>query len=171
MIKGGTGGANTQSGLSFEAIVDLSVFLNKQSGYQVVGQDVFYNEQPIAKILKKNELYKFLFARGIDWRNVISSQLLPDNSIFVFNINTIFIIECKYQNVFGSVDEKLQTCDFKKKQYQKLMSFLGIRVEYIYLLNDWFKAPKYRDVLNYINYVGCYYYFNSIPLSYLGLPE
>ncbi len=59
MIKGGTGGANTQSGLSFEAIVDLSVFLNKQSGYQVVGQDVFYNEQPIAKILKKMSCINF----------------------------------------------------------------------------------------------------------------
>ncbi|WP_035495504.1 PD-(D/E)XK nuclease superfamily protein [Fusobacterium sp. oral taxon 370] len=171
MIKGGTGGANTQSGLSFEAMVDLSDFLNKQSGYQVVGQDVLYNRQHIAKIFKKYELYNFLCAQGIDWRNVISSKLLPDNSIYVFNINTIFIIECKYQNTYGSVDEKLQTCDFKKKQYQKLMSFLGIKVEYFYLLNDWFREYKYTDVLDYINSVRCHYYFNSIPLSDLGLPE
>ncbi|ALQ38116.1 PD-(D/E)XK nuclease superfamily protein [Fusobacterium hwasookii] len=171
MIKGGTGGANTQSGLSFEAMVDLSVFLNKQLGYQVVGQDVFYNGQAIAKIFKKYELYKFLYSQGIDWRNTISSQLLPDNSIYVFNVNTIFIIECKYQNTYGSVDEKLQTCDFKKKQYQKLMSSLGIKVEYFYLLSDWFREYKYTDVLNYINSVGCYYYFNFIPLSSLKLPE
>ena len=51
------------------------------------------------------------------------------------------------------------------------MSFLGIKVEYFYLLSDWFKEYKYTDVLNYINSVGCYYYFNSIPLSDLGLPE
>ena len=171
MIKGGTGGANTQSGLSFEAMVDLSVFLNKQSGYQVVGQDVFYNGQLIAKTFKKYELYKFLCAQEIDWRNIISSQLLPDNSIYIFNVNTIFIIECKYQNTYGSVDEKLQTCDFKKKQYQKLMSFLGIKVEYFYLLNDWFREYKYTDVLNYINSVGCHYFFNFIPLSSLKLPE
>ena len=171
MIRGGTGGGNTRNGLLFENEVDLSVFLNKQSGYQIVGQDVFYNGQLIAKTLKKYELYDFLSNQGIDWRNIISRILLPDNSIFVFSINTIFIIECKYQETSGSADEKLQTCDFKKKQYQKLMSFLGIKVEYFYLLSDWFKEYKYTDVLNYIKSVGCYYYFNSIPLSDLGLPE
>ena len=69
------------------------------------------------------------------------------------------------------MDEKLQTCDFKKKQYQKLMSFLGIKVEYFYLLNDWFREYKYTDVLNYINSVGYHYFFNFIPLSSLKLPE
>ena len=38
---------------------------------------------------------------------------------------TLFIIEVKYQQVEGSVDEKLQTCDFKRKQYLKLVVGLG----------------------------------------------
>ena len=33
MIRGGTGEGNTRNGLLFENEVDLSVFLNKQSGY------------------------------------------------------------------------------------------------------------------------------------------
>ena len=84
--------------------------------------------------------------------------------------NILFIIECKHQEVAGSVDEKLQTCDFKKKQYQKLMSQANIDVEYIYLLDDWFRDPKYKDVLDYIHSAGCDYYFEYIPLTRLGLP-
>ena len=107
---------------------------------------------------------------GVDWRKHISCQLLPDNCIYVIINNTLFIIEVKTQNVPGSVDEKLQTCDFKKKQYQKLLSQLNIEVEYVYVLDEWFKSPKYKDVLDYIISVRCQYYFNYIPLTKLGLP-
>ena len=94
----------------------------------------------------------------------------PDDSIYVVINNTLFIIECKYQQVAGSVDEKLQTCDFKRKQYQKLMAQLNVDVEYIYLLSSWFKDSKYKDVLDYIISVNCHYYFEYIPLTKLGLP-
>jgi len=75
----------------------------------------------------------------------------------------------KFQKVAGSVDEKLQTCDFKKKQYTKLMAPLNIDVEYIYILSDWFKHSAYKDTLNYIISVGCHYYFGVLPLNKLGL--
>ena len=73
-------------------------------------------------------------------------------------------------NIVFYNDEKLQTCDFKRKQYQKLMAQLNIDVEYIYLLSNWFKNPKYKDVLDYIISVRCQYYFEYIPLTKLGLP-
>ena len=76
----------------------------------------------------------------------------------------------KFQGVAGSVDEKLQTCDFKVKQYRKLMAPLNIEVEYIYILNDWFKKHQYKDTLDYVIAVGCQYYFNYLPLQKLGLP-
>ena len=82
----------------------------------------------------------------------------------------MFIIEVKSQVVAGSVDEKLQTCDFKKKQYQKLLSKLNMEVEYVYILSDWFRDKRYKDVLDYIQSVRCQYYFNYIPLQKLGLP-
>jgi hypothetical protein len=75
----------------------------------------------------------------------------------------------KFQYVAGSVDEKLQTCDFKKKQYTKLLREAGIKVEYIYVLNDWFAKPDYRNVLEYVKEVGCHYFFNEIPLKTIGL--
>lgn len=40
----------------------------------------------------------------------------------------------------------------------------------MYLLSDWFKNEKYKDVRDYIVSVGCYYYFEYIPLNKLGLP-
>jgi hypothetical protein len=46
----------------------------------------------------------------------------------------MYIIEIKYQETAGSVDEKLQTCDFKKKQYERLLRPLKLIVEYCYVL-------------------------------------
>ena len=85
--------------------------------------------------------------------------------------NTLFIIEIKFQNVAGSTDEKLQTCDFKIKQYRKLLSQLNVEVQYVYVLNKWFEKPEYKDVLDYIISInGCSYYFEYLPLQKLGLP-
>lgn len=170
MKKEGTGGRNTTTGLIFEGQTDLATFLNSQPGYSVCDGTVSYNGDIVARVFKKHAFYKYLKELGIEWEKIISKKLLPDDSIYVIVNNTLSIIECKYQQVPGSVDEKLQTCDFKRKQYQKLMSQAAINVEYIYLLSDWFKDPKYKDVLDYIRSMGCHYYFGSIPLSILGLP-
>ena len=104
----------------------------------------------MAFIFKKYGLYKFFESRSINWQDYWSKRLLPDDSIYVIINNTFYVIECKFQKVAGSVDEKLQTCDFKKKQYKKIFSRLNIEVQYIYLLSDWFKKPEYKDVLDYI---------------------
>lgn len=171
MIFGGKGGGNTITGLIFEGKVDLTAFLSQQKDYEVLNDGrVLYMDEEVGQIFKKHKFYSFLQERGVDWKKIISSQLLPDDSIYVIINNTLHIIECKFQQVAGSVDEKLQTCDFKKKQYQKLMSYLNIEVQYIYLLGNWFKQDRYRDVLDYIISVGCQYYFEYIPLQKLGLP-
>ena len=171
MIKNGKGGGNTRTGLIFEGKVDLSTFLSSQPHYSVEKDIVFYDGELIARIFKKHSFYNiFLKELNIDWTKHLSKKLLPDDCIFVLLNNILYIIECKFQSVEGSVDEKLQTCDFKKKQYKKLMSNANIDVQYTYLLGEWFKNPKYKDVLDYIISVGCEYYFEYIPLSKLGLP-
>ena len=170
MIKGGVGGGNTRTGLVFEGKVDLATFLSKQPRYKILNGIVYYDNEKVARIFKKHDFYKFLEEIEIDWNKYISKQLLPDDSIYVIINNTLYIIECKHQQVAGSVDEKLQTCDFKKKEYQKLMAPANIKVQYMYLLDNWFRDPKYKDVLDYIISVGCQYYFEYIPLVELGLP-
>lgn len=170
MIFQGKGGANTKSGLAFEGKTDLGDFLNTQNGYLVKKGNVYYKDELVGRIFKKYGFYKFLDELGVDWKSLISKRLLPDNSIFVIIANTLFVIECKFQKTTGSVDEKIQTCDFKRKQYQKLLSKANIEVEYMYLLSDWFRKPEYKDALDYIHSVHCHYFFEYIPLIKLGLP-
>lgn len=171
MKKNGIGGANTQTGLRFEGKIDFLIFIAKQFHYSVKGNAIFYNKEQVALSFKKNELYKYLKEQGVDYREFISRKILPDDAIFVITNNTFFILEIKFQEVAGSTDEKLQTCDFKIKQYKKLLSRLNVEVEYIYILNDWFKKSEYKDVLDYIITVkGCSYYFNYLPLQKIGLP-
>jgi hypothetical protein len=131
---------------------------------------VYFGEELVARCFRKYGFYKYLDEEGVDWRRMLSKQLLPDDALLVIVRETLFIIEVKYQQVAGSVDEKLQTCDFKRKQYLKLVTPLGLKVEYVYVLNDWFKNPAYKDVLEYIQSVNCHYKFGELPLAWLGLP-
>lgn len=176
MIKGGKGGGKTITGLAFEERVDLISLFQNIEGYEIVktnnksGQIINYNGVRVARCFKKHEFYKFLDEFNVDWTKFLSKRLLPDNGLFVIVRDTLFIIEIKFQEVSGSVDEKLQTCDFKRKQYSKLVHSLNWKVEYVYVLNNWFKQKSYKDTLDYIHSMNCHYVFNEIPLKWLGLP-
>jgi hypothetical protein len=170
MKENGIGGGNTITGLNFEKETDIIDLLRSTKGYKVKDSVIYYEGKEVARSMRKNALYKYLDSRGVDYKTILSKKLLPDEAIYVITNNTLYVIEVKFQKVAGSVDEKLQTCDFKRKQYAKLMAPLNIEVEYIYILSDWFRAPAYKDVLDYIISVGCQYYFKYLPLQKLGLP-
>jgi len=182
MKEGGVGGSNTLTGLRFEEKVDFLKVLESIPGYSVneifsklgtnkIGYGIYFNQILVAKSFKKHSFYSYLLEEhNINWKELISSPLLPDDALLVIVRETLFIIEIKFQKVPGSVDEKLQTCDFKRKQYLKLVSQIGLKVEYVYVLNDWFRQPKYKDVLDYIHSVNCHYKFGELPLACLGLP-
>jgi len=182
MVKNGLGGANTQTGIIFEQHVNLVTYLNnniqeykciekKYKKLKSKSYEIYFNDELVAQTFQKHSLYAFLEERSINWKDILSKKLLPDDCIYVIKNNIVFIIEIKFQAVDGSVDEKLQTCDFKKKQYKKLFSQLNYdKVEYIYVLADFYKASKYKDVLDYIHAVDCDYYFQYLPLKRLGLP-
>ena len=165
MIIDGKGGANTtKAGLKFENEVDLKTLLMKINGYEVVETkninnveiqqnnkskiyDVLYNKKLLAHIFQKNAFYIFLDCHNVDHTSFISKKILPDDCLHLIVRETLYIIEVKWQSSAGSVDEKLQTCDFKKKQYQKLVKGIGLKVEYIYVLNDWFKSLNIKMCL------------------------
>jgi len=165
------GGAQTNTnGLHFEQTTELRDLFVNNPDYSLRWDDIYKGNVKVATLYQKHALYKNLLEpRGIDYRNILSKKLLPDDAILVYSKKTLYIIEKKFQSSAGSVDEKLQTCDFKKKQYEKLMKPLGYSVEYCYFLCEWFEQPEYRDVKEYILNVGCRYFFNEIPLDYLGL--
>jgi hypothetical protein len=162
------GGANTNKvGLRFERTTSIQESLIKK-GYNIVDHQVLKKGKLIAELYPKHALYNILFkARNHDYKKIISKRLLPDQGILINN--NFFILEVKFQGGSGSVDEKLQTCHFKKRQYEKLLKPLGLQIQFIYVLSDWFKRPEYKDVLEYIKEVGCQYVFNEIPLNVIGL--
>src|SRR3989338_8232640 len=125
MIEKGKGGGNTITGLNFEKERDVLSLLKDAKGYSVKGAVIFYEGKEVARSYRKNSLYKYLESKGVDYKKIISKRLLPDEALYVIVNNTLFILELKFQKVAGSVDEKLQTCDFKKKQYRKLMAPLN----------------------------------------------
>lgn len=130
---------NTNSGLIFEKKVTQN---QRREGIRV----------------DKHSMYRYLISKNINWQDFISSKLLPDDAYYNEDTNELFIYEVKFQQCDGSVDEKLQTVDFKIKQYQKLWSNLNTKVYFTYLLNDWFLKNKYRDVLEYIKTIpNCNY--------------
>jgi len=171
MIKGGKGGGKTITGLKFESRITLEKAIGSLPDYSVSSDNILYKGKKVAELYQKHKLYKNLLEpNGIDYLKIISKKLLPDDAILILKDKILHIVEIKFQEVTGSVDEKLQTCDFKNREYKKLLIPLDISVKYIYILNDWFKKKEYKDVLDYIKSVGCYYFFNELPMEFLGLP-
>ncbi len=170
MKKGGVGGSRTnETGLKFERETSLEEAL-RAVDFQIDGFKVYEPDGDlIAELAPKNQLYKFLEARDVPWRERVSKRLLPDEAIYSVKGHRLSIIEKKWQEVDGSVDEKLQTVGFKLRQYNRLVDGTGIEIKFIYLLNDWFASPRYADVLEYIKECGADYHFKSVPLEELEL--
>lgn len=165
------GGANTNvNGLSFEGRTSLLDSLNNNQYIKIDDLKVFYKGNYIGYYTEKHRFYKdFIEKKGVSWKDKISKKYLPDG-VFVNELNkVVYIIEKKYQESSGSVDEKLQTCDFKKKIYSKLINETGYKTEYFYLWNDWFLRKEYDDVKEYILAVGCKFFINEIDLNELGI--
>ena len=169
MIKDGTGGANTnKTGLEFERRTSLEDAL-VAANFSVDGFKVYQASELKAELAPKFQFYKFLDSREIDWKPRISKRLLPDDAIYSVAGHRMSIIEKKWQEVSGSVDEKLQTVGFKIRQYNRLLEGTGIELKFIYLLNDWFAKPEYDDVREYILESGASYHFYKVPLEELEL--
>lgn len=164
------GGARTNAnGLHFEQTTALDTALSL-AGYRVSGHKIYNGTTTIGLSVQKHDFYKyFLEPNHIDYTDYNSKKWLPDECFVNLRTNTVYIIEKKFQNSSGSVDEKLPNCDFKKKEYEKLCNPIGFDVEYLYVFNDWFKQSVYRDTLEYIEEVGCHYFYNEIPLKFLEL--
>ena len=177
----GGGAATNRNGLWFEQETDLATALRQDAPYVAVravqkGEwDILSGQKRVGSIYQKSRFHtSFLRQQGIRWQDYFPSKKpQPDSVLVNYNSNTVFLVEKKYQSVSGSTDEKLLACDFKARQYRKVCAEADFFVRYIYLFNDWFRQdgqgyPDYRD---YIQAVGCEYFFNTIPLAVLGLSQ
>ena len=84
----------------------------------------------------------------------------PDEAYLDDENKKLFIIEKKFQQVGGSVCEKIQTGDAKRENYRDM--FPSLQVEYVYVLSDWFKENcKYE--LKYLANRGIPVFWGSDP--------
>ena len=181
------GNAN-RNGLEFErgtflieAITNTNLFDVKQGrrSSRICEGEIYYKNstERIARVVNDWGFYKDFLATecGIKTKNkfsvdnILSKNLKPDEALINYVSKHIYIIEKKYQNSEGSVDEKLQTCHFKLQQYTKLIKDTEFDLSYFYLLDTFYKHPKYTDVFTYIRENNCDYFFQEIPLDKVGL--
>ena len=144
------GGNAVQTGKAFELKTDLGLKIDSE----------------FCRVVHQNEFYKYF---DIDWKQFLSKKILPDEVVINHLNDTIYVIEKKFQSSNGSNDEKLLGCEFRKLKYEKMLESTGYKVEMLYLCNDWFKKPCYKDTFDFMSEKGVKHFFNEIPLSALGI--
>lgn len=169
--KFGGGSKTNINGLHFEQTTSLNdALLN--AGFTIKDYyNVYYNNRLIGYSINKAKFSNvFLRNRGLDYKKYNSKRWDPDEA-FVNELNkTVYIIEKKFQQQSGSVDEKLATFPFKTHEYKKLLVPINYKLVYIYLLSEeWFSADTYKDYYDYMDLLNCPYYFDTLPLTSIGI--
>jgi len=89
--------------------------------------------------IKKNNLRKYMSKLKEKDMNIKEGHGCKEpDEIFINTYNKkLVIIEKKFQKVGGSACEKIQTCIFKKDNFE--MQYPNYQIILIYVLSDWFK--------------------------------
>lgn len=204
MQKGGMGGKQaSMSGAEFEKQNSLLELVKQDSrlSYEFIDTytsgksvdvpfDIFYKKKLLAKSFHQSQIFKDYFEKeNVYWGDHFVKEVKPDVFVINFVLKKCFVIEMKSQETPGSVDEKLQSFQFKIDYFKKIISksnsIGSFEFEYIYLLSSWFykdyvyKAnskglrassregrSQYLDTLEYLNKNNIKH-FNSFPLEYV----
>jgi hypothetical protein len=136
----GAGGANTnKNGLPYEELTDLRTEYKEHSSDKY-SSEISFNSHPNNTLIRTNQSKMF---KCMD-KHIDSSIKKahgcknPDECYIDHNNKNLFIMEKKFQQVPGSVCEKIQTSHFKEWQYNRTLPKYNI--VYIYCLSSWFKT-------------------------------
>lgn len=189
-IRNGKGGANTnKSGLAFEQLTNLPDHIRRDlsnkyelRSYSIKKENRVRNSKDYSYAVfdKKKNKQIGVITRQFQFYNVLN-QLYhivnnhhkywkPDDAFFNINKHTLFIVEKKYQNQPGSVDEKLFGLNAKRVIYQDLfnrqMDEPVIPVEFIAMFNSswWLKGQTLDENGQIIKTASVDYhdYFDSL---------
>lgn len=128
----GAGGSNTnRNGLPFERCVCPRVYTAGEGAR--VGDFLF---------LKQND-----FIRHMKPVNPNARLFKPDGAFITHDRETVVILECKYQSVTGSADEKILNSPTKLALYKRAYPHVK-RWRYVLVLCEWFKQPVYEEWLD-----------------------
>ena len=148
----GAGGAKTnKNGLSYEAATDLitNCISLESKGNKSFCLIQFSTNGKKYKLAKQSKLFKCMEkAMQLNIYHAHGCKN-PDECYIDEDDKIMYIIEKKFQQVGGSVCEKIQTPDFKIWQYSSL--FPDYHIVYMYCLSDWFKINCKRE-LQYLEY-------------------
>lgn len=193
MKKGGTGGANTNAnGLAFESKTDLATAIQTDLSDKYKLTERRFANKPTAKaytvtrlsdnkdigvVTQKNYFYDVMKAHyNLDNANYKKWQ--PDEVFFNFEANTIFIVEKKWQNGPGSVDEKVLGFGSKRRLYQKNFNQLADEpkptVQFCALFNSsWWlsdsNVERYQDSFDILRMDGIKIFFDTYDYWWFGL--
>lgn len=155
----GAGGSKTNlNGLAYEKKTEI------KEEIKVIKNEKYHNKIQIGeKILyeiNKSNLFNYMEENDKINKSINKAHgcKKPDECYVDEKENIIFIIEKKFQQVNGSVCEKIQTPDFKIWQYGR--TFPDYKIVYIYCLSKWFRE-NCKAELEYLEhkeipvFIGC----------------
>lgn len=205
MKKGGSGGANTnKTGLKFEKSTSLknSLLENTELSVKehiipkekclihssVKSWDIYKADKHIGIITSKSAFYNIIYEL-FDLKNNNYKKWEPDEVFINLINNTCYIIEKKFQNGSGSVDEKIFGFNAKRLLYQNIFNQLTkepvMNVSFIALFNSswWIRGEtldesnnvvktakiNYHDYFNILRNDGIKIMFDNYDYKFLGL--
>jgi len=97
-------------------------------------------------ILNKKDFIKYFHENNLINKKITNAHgcIEPDECYLNLTNKIIFIIEKKYQNINGSVCEKITTPPFKIWHFSQ--KFPDFKIVYIYCLNKWFRDNCPREL-------------------------
>jgi hypothetical protein len=84
----------------------------------------------------------------------------PDEAIIDFKNQTLFILETKFQQVPGSICEKIQTPTAKIWSYKKMCP--TFKIVYMFTLSNWFKKNCKGEIM-YLNEINIPVFLGDSP--------
>ena len=157
----GAGGSKTNKhGLDFEKEIYLKKWLAKEYKLKNISKsktdffEIYQKNKLIGYYGRQGQIYNCLelLIKHVDKdfiNKIFSKKINPDSFILNIKKQHITIFEKKWQQMSGSVDEKLQTAPFKLKMFNRLLKSTRYSISYEYVLSEWFKNPIYRNIWEY----------------------
>ena len=156
----GAGGTNTNiNGLSFEKKTSIenklienefkkNIITNTKNGYYFEYNDLNINKKIIYLTQGGFKLY---FKKEFN----IDSYKIPDEAFIIIHNNeyNIKILEKKNQNVEGSVEDKLKTGLFTKKEYEKILKKIPykLNIHYAFCVSKFLQDKFQSNQIKYNN--------------------
>lgn len=147
----GAGGKNTnKNGLVFENVLQNHIQGNIYNGYTYLEKTDFCNHM--------KDLYR---------DSIKSKNFRPDGAFVSKDRKNVFILECKFQQCLGSIDEKILNGPIKRELYR--MKYPEVdEFKYGFVLSPWYKQESYDSWINILKLYGIKIFFtehNDTPIT------